>query len=56
MRVRAFHGRGLETDMLVRRRGVGRQLVWTFNRPSEQLAERDIQGVNGTTKGVKKML
>lgn len=37
-------------------RGVGRQPTWTFNRPSEQLEKGDVQTVNGTTHGVKKML
>jgi len=37
-------------------RGRGIRPIWTFNRPSEQLAEHDVQEVLCSGKGVKKML
>lgn len=37
-------------------RGRGIRPVWTFNRPSEQLAKHDVQKVLCSGKGVKKML
>jgi transposase len=44
------------SDECIVERGVGKQPIWTFLRPSEQLVARDVQTVNGTTHGVKKML
>ena len=52
---RAGNESASQTECTVERR-VGKQPIWTFNRPSEQLAARDVQGVNGITKGVKKIL
>ena len=45
-----------QSDECTVERGVGKQPIWTFNRPSEQLTARDVKEVNRTTKGVKKIL
>ena len=37
-------------------RGVGKRPIWTFNRPSQQLQQHDVQEVMCSGKGVKKML